>query len=70
MPETVYLHTDGTPVRPGICMMPDHFVETFTVTVRSEHPIHPDTIKRLIQARNEVTSVEKTAAICYVRNGK
>ncbi len=68
--EMKYLHTDGTPARPGICMMPDHHVQTFTLTVRSLRPLSSDRLKEIIETKEEVVACERTSATCYITNSK
>lgn len=71
MIETKYLHIDGSPAREGICMMPDHYVTTVSVTIRSQFPVSVSTLKDLIQQRHEVVGdIVPTAKTCYISNGK
>lgn len=65
-----HLYADGTEVARGYCITPDHFVQTFTVTIRSSGGVSADAVKDQIQKRNEVTAIEMTGNDCIVRNVK
>ncbi len=64
---TVYVKTDGTPVETGNCVMPDSYVTTFTVTVRSMSGISANALKDVIQGKYEVTNCEKTNGVIVVK---
>jgi hypothetical protein len=68
MPEDRYIHRDGTPVRSGICVMPDNWTTTFSVTLRSLTPAQAEAVRTLLQTKYEVVSIEKTDALCVVTN--
>lgn len=67
MVKTNHIHVDGRPVVEGHCVVPDHYVQTFTVTVRSLRGISGETLKNLIQKSYEVVVAELTAETCYVK---
>ena len=62
------IYADGTPVPGSYCIMPDHFVTTVQVTLRSLQPIKLDILKSLIQQKHEVTGMAATEEVCVVRN--
>lgn len=69
MATTKYIHRDGSPVTAGHCVVPDNYVTTFVIQVRSTSPICGDDIKRLVQERHEVIGkVNVTDSLCVVRN--
>ena len=58
---------DGSPVPHGETITVDHQVQTFTITLRSMVNADPVILKRLIQQRYEVLSVESTNKTFYAR---
>jgi hypothetical protein len=62
-----YVHKDGTPVASGHCVMPDHTTTTFTITLRSNYPVAPDVLKRLLQEKYEVVEIVPVEATTVVR---
>jgi hypothetical protein len=66
--ETRAVFPDGSPVPRDWCIMPDHYTNTFTITVRSLRPISEETIKGIIEEKLEVVAVEATAQTVVVRN--
>jgi hypothetical protein len=63
-----HFHADGTPFDTTKCMVPDHFVTTLVVKVRSLRPVCEDSVKALIQTQFEVKSIELTTIETYARN--
>lgn len=69
MATTRYVHRDGSPVTPGHCVVPDNYVTTFVIQVRSTSPLSGAELKRLVQERHEVIgTVAVTESLCVVRN--
>lgn len=64
---TEYRHLDGREVREGNCVLPDHTLTTFTVTVRHMGPLGAETIKNLIEQKHETTLVAKTRQLFMCR---
>jgi hypothetical protein len=62
-----YVYANGTPVKEGEHVIPDHYETTFTVTIRSLNQISEDQLKDQIQQRCEVTNIQKTGLRCVVR---
>lgn len=64
--------TDGRELPAGVCVTPDHYMQTFVVQVRSIRQLSADNIKDLIQAKHEVTSIkeEPAEAVIIVRGGQ
>ncbi len=58
---------NGTHVAFNKCIVPDHSVQTFTVKVRSIGGVPANTIKRLIETRHEVVSIELIEDLIVVR---
>ena len=56
-----YIYANGQPIPQGHCVVPDHSVQTFTVTIRSLRTLSPETIKNLIEKKFEVLDCEETA---------
>jgi hypothetical protein len=65
---TRYIHKDGSPVQDGICVMPDNSVHTLSITLRvSGCSVDESVLKRLLQQRYEVVSIEKQDTTIVVR---
>lgn len=68
--EVQVLYSDGSPVPRGYCVMPDHYVTTVQVTIRSLTPVAVESLRDLIQQRHEVIGLSTTEEVCIVRNRK
>lgn len=62
-----YLDLQGNEVAPGKCVVPDHTVKTFNITIRSNTGITPDTIKEWLQRRYEVLECTLTDGTVYIK---
>jgi hypothetical protein len=51
----------------GVTVITDNVVQTFKVTIRSLNGVHPETLKRVIQSRYEVTDIETLTRTTLVR---
>ena len=56
-----WINADGTPVECGHCVTPDHFLSTFTITVRSMNHVSAEMVKELVQKKFEVVKAELAA---------
>lgn len=65
--ETEYQDKDGNPVDPGKRIVPDHYHQTFTVTIRTLTPISDGGLTDLIQKRWEVTACHQTKKVATVQ---
>jgi len=60
------IEINGRHIRDGQTLIVDSVEQTFVVKVRSLSHIHPDTIKRIVQSKYEVLSVENTDTVSVV----
>lgn len=58
---------DGEPITDHRCIVPDHRLTTFTVTVRSIGAVPVDQVRHLIQQKFEVTNVEVTGGTIFAK---
>jgi hypothetical protein len=66
--KTEYLHKDGTPVETGNCVVPDHWVTVFEVTVRSLGPLTGEEIKQVVQKKYEVVHQPRVnRSVCVIQ---
>lgn len=65
---TTYVHGDGTPVKPGVCIQPDHYETVFAVRVRSLQPLSDQQLQDVIQSKYEVVTIARLEKKCVVRN--
>ena len=65
--EPRYLYTDGTPVVQGHCVMPDHHLTTFSVSVRTMDGVTANRLREIIQRELEVVEFARTAQVIYCR---
>jgi hypothetical protein len=62
-----FIEVNGRLLHDGQTVMVDHNVQVFTVVVRGLAPVHPDTLKNIIQQRLEVVSINQVEHDTYVR---
>lgn len=67
MLEVQWTYTDGTTVPDGHAVLPDHYVDTFTVKVSSMGGLTAKDIMSLLQTRHEVKSVSHTNQTVIIR---
>ena len=62
-----FVQSNGEPVAEGKRITPDHTNTTFVVQVRSLRPITASELKRVIESRYEVTSIQATDEVTVVQ---
>jgi len=60
-------NVDGSAVEDGQCVLVDHSIVTFSVSIRSINNVGPDDIRDQLQKKWEVTDIKETAAEVFVR---
>ena len=68
MPEAKYIYRDGTTVPQGVCMVPDHWNQTFVITIRSMRHLSTEAVKEQLQKKWEVVAIDLTADTCVVNH--
>jgi hypothetical protein len=65
-----YVYSDGSLVPANYCVMPDRYVTTIAVTLRTMSPVSESVLRAAIQNKYEVIGMVTSEEVCVVRNTK
>lgn len=67
-PSTEYVDLEGKPLPQDARIIPDNWVQTFTIVLRGNSPIPSTKIVSQLQMRYEVVSLEEKHRLCVARD--
>lgn len=62
-----YKKIDGSEVPQGHCVMPDHRMTTFSITLRTLDAVSAERLRRLLETQFECIGMEKTGELIIVK---
>lgn len=64
-----YIDRHGDELDRGICIVPDHHNDTFTIKMSSMGGLNAEQVKALLQTRFKVDQIEHTERVTVAQNG-